>query len=114
MRAWEQAGMPLARSDLVDVEGARWALRGGATALDVRERDEFEAAHIPGAVHIPLGDLARRVDDVPEDAPVLVYCGHGERAATAISLLERNGRRTLLNLNGGLEAWRQAGHPALA
>jgi hydroxyacylglutathione hydrolase len=82
----------------------------GGLALDVRENDEFAAGHVAGALHVPLGELGARLGEVPEDRPVLLYCGHGERSATAVSLLERAGRREMINLDGGIEAWEAAGY----
>jgi glyoxylase-like metal-dependent hydrolase (beta-lactamase superfamily II)/rhodanese-related sulfurtransferase len=107
--AWEAAGLPVVTSRLVDAAEARRSLAAGALALDVREPDEFAGEHIPDAIHIPLGELTRRVGEVPDDRPIVTYCGHGERAASAGSLLERAGRQAALNLNGGIEAWRDAG-----
>jgi hydroxyacylglutathione hydrolase len=108
--AWRGAGLPIATAGLVDAAGARRALLDGAAALDVREPDEYAAGHIDGALHIPLGDLERRTREVPRDRPILAYCGAGERASTAVSLLERAGHAAM-NLNGGIDAWRGAGLP---
>jgi hydroxyacylglutathione hydrolase len=109
MAAWRSAHLPVATSGLVDAAGARRALVDGAVALDVRERDEYEAGHIPDAIHIPLGELQARAGELPPDTPVVAYCGHGERAASAVSVLERAGRSALLNLDGGIGAWGEAG-----
>ena len=106
MRAWTGAGMPTASAELVDGVRARQALGEGAAALDVREPDEFAAGHIEGAIHVPLGSVAAKLSEVPRDRPVVVYCGHGERAASAVSLLERAGFASLLNIDGGYDAWR--------
>ncbi|MGW5971994.1 MBL fold metallo-hydrolase [Streptomyces sp. NPDC055186] len=67
--------------------------------LDVRQEAEFAAGHVPGAVHLELGHLAATDADAPH-GPV-VACGHGERAMTAASLLERAGRRDVAVLDGG-------------
>lgn len=106
MDAWRESGRPLARSGLIDAPHARRALSDGAVALDVREPDEFAAGHIEGALHLPLGSLTRRLDEAPRYRPLVVYCGHGERAASAVSLLEARGFESLLNLDGGFAAWR--------
>jgi rhodanese-related sulfurtransferase len=111
MRAWQTAGLPVASSSLVDADAARRSLLDGAMALDVRERDEYGAGHVPDATHIPLGEIESRVGELPTDRPIVAYCGHGERSATATSLLERSGRAALLNLDGGIDAWREAGFP---
>lgn len=105
MAAWRSAGLPVSTTDFIDAPLARRAIVGGAAALDVRELDEFTAGHIEGALHIPLGVLQDRVHLVPRDRPVVVYCGHGERASTAASLLERAGVGPILNIDGGFGAW---------
>ena len=74
--------------------------------LDVRQDAEYAAGHIPGAVHIELGDLPARAQDAPAGA--VVMCGHGERAMTAASLLQRAGHRGLAVLAGGPEDWAAA------
>jgi rhodanese-related sulfurtransferase/glyoxylase-like metal-dependent hydrolase (beta-lactamase superfamily II) len=107
---WTRAGLPVQRAELVGAAGARKALLNGAAALDVREPDEFAAGHIEGAHLAPLGGLLTRFDGLPKDRPVVAYCGHGERAATAVSLLERAGFDALLNLDGGVEAWEREGY----
>ena len=107
--AWEESGRELARTDLVDAQTARKQLIDGGISIDVREPDEYGAGHIEGAIHVPLGSLAANTDRVPRDRPVVVYCGHGERASTGVSLLEAAGFRNLVNLDGGIEAWRRAG-----
>jgi glyoxylase-like metal-dependent hydrolase (beta-lactamase superfamily II)/rhodanese-related sulfurtransferase len=74
--------------------------RAPATAyVDVRQGNEFAAGHVPGAIHIELGDLAGHAADVPDGA--VLACGHGERAMTAASVLERAGRTNLTVLSGG-------------
>jgi rhodanese-related sulfurtransferase len=72
--------------------------------LDIRQTPEFAAGHLPGARHIELGDLARRADELPRE-PMVVMCGHGERAMGAASLLERAGHRDLAVLTGGPDEW---------
>ncbi|TWD84017.1 glyoxylase-like metal-dependent hydrolase (beta-lactamase superfamily II) [Kribbella amoyensis] len=72
--------------------------------LDVRQDSEFEAGHLPRAQHIELGALAGRTDEV-RGGSLVVMCGHGERAMTAASLLERAGHRDLAVLAGGTEDW---------
>jgi glyoxylase-like metal-dependent hydrolase (beta-lactamase superfamily II)/rhodanese-related sulfurtransferase len=100
--AW---GDPLAHTRLVgpdQVDGA---------VLDVRQESEFEGGHLPGAQHIELGALARHADEVRHE-PLVVMCGHGERAMSAASVLERAGHRDVAVLTGGAEDWVAAtGHP---
>ncbi|MGW7363740.1 MBL fold metallo-hydrolase [Streptomyces sp. NPDC054841] len=79
---------------------------GAGPVLDIRQRSEHTAGHIPGAVHIELGDLTARAADAPTNA--IVHCGHGERAMTAASLLERAGRTDLAVLEGGPDQYAAA------
>jgi glyoxylase-like metal-dependent hydrolase (beta-lactamase superfamily II)/rhodanese-related sulfurtransferase len=112
MDAWRAAGLPVKTTTLLDAHAAHDAVRRGAVALDVREPDEFAASHLAGARHVPLGSLCDALARLPRDRPILAYCGHGERAATALSLLERSGfGGPLLNLDDGLGAWQAAGYP---
>lgn len=110
IEAWQKAGLPIASAVLADTVAGQRALANGAVAVDVREPDEFAAGHIPGALHIPLGSLARRMAEVPRGRPILTYCGHGERSATALSIIERAGLGPVINLNLGIEGWKEAGY----
>jgi glyoxylase-like metal-dependent hydrolase (beta-lactamase superfamily II) len=74
--------------------------------LDIRQHSEHLAGHIPHAVGIELGELTGRTGDVPAGA--VVACGHGERAMTAASLLQRAGLQGLAVLDGGPEDWAKA------
>lgn len=73
--------------------------------LDVREPWEFATARLEGATLIPLGDLAERAREVPQDTDVLVYCHHGMRSARAVSMLRMAGWTRVFNLSGGIDRW---------
>jgi glyoxylase-like metal-dependent hydrolase (beta-lactamase superfamily II) len=109
--AWEQADREVAEIDLVNAVEAKRALLDGSVAVDVREQGEWDAGHLPGAVHVPLGDLQDELDLIPRDRPLVVYCGHGYRGSTGASLLERAGFQRIMNFDGGFTAWREAGLP---
>ena len=79
--------------------------------VDVRGESEWKGGHIPSAVHIPLGYLTDRLAEIPTDRPVVVQCQAGNRSVIAASLLQRAGRRRVVNLTGGFEAWNGAGLP---
>jgi hydroxyacylglutathione hydrolase len=111
MDAWSRAGLPISTTELVDAVTARNAIVEGAVPLDVREPGELAEGLLPGAINVPLGQISSRAGEIPRDVPLVVYCGHGERASSAVSLLERVGVGPLLNLNGGIGAWREAGCP---
>ena len=73
--------------------------------LDVREPHEWEICHLRGAKHIPLRELGKRVDEVPRDRVVVVYCKLGGRSAQAAVLLRQAGRQRVMSLQGGIRAW---------
>ncbi len=85
---------------------------GAAVIIDVREPDEVAQAAIPGAVHIPMGDLLDRLAEVPRDRTVVFSCHSGGRSENVCRYLEANeGFADLVNLEGGIVAWHQAGLP---
>ena len=94
MGAWEDAGR-----QTVDIPVIGSAV-DGRHIVDVRQASEFHTGHAPDAAHIELGSLAGSVDGVP-DGPLLLHCGHGERAMTAASLLTRAGHDDVVVLAGG-------------
>jgi hydroxyacylglutathione hydrolase len=75
--------------DMKEMEYRRVA--GGASVLDVRTLSEFDAAHVPGAIHVPHTRVAVESGTLPRALPILVYCNSGARAAAAVSMLERVG-----------------------
>ena len=93
----------------VDVQEAKRRQDGGALLVDVRETGEWRDGHAKGARHIPLGELSRRLADIPKDREVLVICRSGNRSRTAAQLLQRAGYDRVVNVQGGTMAWmRQA------
>ncbi|MBW3592203.1 MAG: molybdopterin-synthase adenylyltransferase MoeB [Actinobacteria bacterium] len=100
--------------DEIDAQRANARLTdGGELFLDVRERDEWEEGHIPGAVHIPRGLLESRVESaLPDRAqPVVVYCSAGNRSAFAAKTLEELGYENVASLAGGFTDWKRNGFP---
>ncbi len=75
--------------------------------LDVRQAGEYRDGHLPAALHAELGDVPARAATLP-GGPLATMCGHGERAATAASLLERAGRPGVRIVTGGPDAWTAA------
>ena len=108
MTAWRAAGAEVTTIRLVRPD--QMPERG---VLDIRQHAEYAAGHLPAALHVELGHLAENADAVPDRA-VTVMCGHGERAITAATLLERAGHRDLGVLVGGPEDWAKATGHALA
>ena len=84
-----------------------------AVVLDIRETAEFAAGHLPNARNIPVGELEKRVGELPGNKPVLVCCNSGARAGRAASVLRGAGREQVFTLAGGIQAWRQAGLPGV-
>ena len=84
----------------------------GATWVDVRERDEWEEGHIPGAVHIPRGYLESRIEGVVPDrsTPVVVSCQSGARSALAAKTLLDLGYTDVVSLEGGFTDWKRNGY----
>lgn len=101
-QAWQAAGQPLAQTPLVDPGEA-----DPVTVVDVRQVSEFASGHLPGAASMELGILAAEAPDLRGRA-VVTMCGHGERAASAASLLERAGHAEVAILNAGPADWEQA------
>jgi len=113
MEAWREAGFPIETVEQVDVRELRRRLAsgGGPALLDVRGDGEWEGGHIESAVHVMGGFLEDRLDEVPRGDGVAVVCGSGYRSTVAASVLKRNGFDKVLNVTGGMQAWRKAGLP---
>jgi sulfur dioxygenase len=81
--------------------------------VDVREPAEYNGplGHIHGAVLIPLGELARRSNELARERPVVAVCRSGARSAQATVILQQAGRAEAANLSGGMLRWRADGHP---
>jgi hydroxyacylglutathione hydrolase len=79
--------------------------------MDVRQPAEWAQGHVPGACHIPAGELPKRLGEVPAGGMVAAYCSSGYRSSVAASLLKRSGYRDVVNVIGGFSAWQAAGLP---
>ncbi|HGX92029.1 MAG TPA: rhodanese-like domain-containing protein [Candidatus Tenderia sp.] len=84
-----------------------------AAILDVREDSEYQEGHVLNAIHIPLGLLEARLDELDEyrEKPLIVYCRSGQRSAKAGAILRRQGFKSLYKLSGGMMAWTSANMP---
>jgi rhodanese-related sulfurtransferase len=84
--------------------------------LDVRERDAYEKAHIPGALHLPRGQLELRVNqDLPDPTVrILAYCEVGRISTLAAATLREMGYQRAVALDGGMLAWSEVGYPVKA
>ncbi len=88
-------------------------LPSGCCLVDVREPVEHAESHIKGANLIPLGQLEKHIEEIDRDAPVVVMCRSGKRGIKALNKLESLGIEKVRNLEGGILAWKAAGHPVV-
>ena len=99
----------------IDIEGLQRLQRehGNLTIIDVREDSEWEAGHLQGAVHMSKGVLEWRIQQkIPEqDAPIVLYCGGGNRSAISARNLQEMGYTLVFSLAGGFGAIQGAGLP---
>jgi rhodanese-related sulfurtransferase len=86
----------------------------GAFILDVREPDEWNEFHIPGATLIPLGELGARMSEVPKDREIVVICRSGNRSQRGRDILLDAGFSSVTSVSGGMNQWRSAGHPTVS
>ena len=114
MTAWRSEERPVSRIELMDPDALAERVEGrdGVVVLDVRDSDEFAAAHIPGALHIPYGQLMDRLTELPRDRPIASVCSGGKRSGLAASLLQREGFEQVIHVgHGGVGTWSSLGHP---
>ena len=106
--AWRDAGLPTASYPITNVQDLHSDLAGAhpPIVVDVRTAREYNAGHIDGAIHIPLGDLGRRASELPRDRTIATICEGGYRSSLAASVLSRAGVDRLVNVSGGMSAWR--------
>jgi rhodanese-related sulfurtransferase len=78
--------------------------------IDVREPHEYKSGHIAGAKLIPLGELSKRMGELPKNKEIICVCATGNRSSSATKILVKAGY-TAFNATGGMLAWRRAGFP---
>jgi rhodanese-related sulfurtransferase len=96
-----------------DVAGARERIEQGATLIDVREDNEYDAGHAAGARHMGRGIIERDiVQTFPDkETKLVLYCGGGYRSALAADMLQRMGYTNVTSMDGGWAAWQESGAP---
>lgn len=111
--AWEQVGLAVTRTPVLSMQDVRECRQRGdpLIVLDVRQDAEWLAGHLPHAQHSEVGSLSTAELPFPLDQPLATHCGHGQRAATALSVLERRGYRNLRLVTEGVDEWERAGLP---
>ena len=86
---------------------------GDAVVVDVRDKDEWDGGHIPGATHMSRGTIELDIEEkVPDpNAMIICHCGGGGRSALATETLQKMGYKNVRSMAGGLKAWKAAGLP---
>lgn len=97
----------------VTVQDLEQAHADGALVVDVREPDEYQSGHVPGALSIPLGVLPVRLDELPRDRPVYVVCQSGGRSSQAAQVLDKAGHDAR-SVAGGTKGWIEGGKPVVS
>ncbi len=87
---------------------AKEAQDRGAMLIDVRESSEYRSGHAPGARHISVQVIERRLGEIPKERQIVVMCQSGMRSQRAAEILSRNGYQ-VLNVSGGIIGWQRAG-----
>jgi len=84
-----------------------------AAVIDVRNPDEYQGGHVPGATLIPVNSVFQRREELPKDGKIIFVCAVGQRSALAAEMAAAAGLPAdrLYNLEGGTDAWRKAGEP---
>ncbi len=111
--SWKAAALPTEQFELIDVETLhkRWSQHTNLTVIDVRRDDEWKEGHIPDALHLPVGDLPQRLDEVPRNQPVALICRTGHRAEMAASIIAATGCEVVVVGRGGVPDWAERGFP---
>jgi hydroxyacylglutathione hydrolase len=109
---WRAAGLAVESIEQLSPREAQAKLAAGdLQLLDVRNTDEWEGGHAPGAHNIPVGPLVQGADGLDPNTPVAVMCAAGYRSSLGASALKQRGHDTVINVVGGMDAWREAGLP---
>ncbi len=112
VETWREQGLPIDSITTTSAaEAAKWRGQEGIHILDVRDDYEWDAKHIPGAVHRYVGSLAANLPPLPRDERIVVHCSVGHRSGLAVSILKRGGFTDPCNLLGGITAWEALGLP---
>jgi len=114
MTSWREDRLPVEsveRMTVPELHG-RWADGDGLQVLDVREHSEWDAARIPGSVHVPYHDIHALPAGLDPHRPIAAICSSGQRSAVAASLLKRHGADDVIHVvEGGVGTWRRSGWP---
>jgi hydroxyacylglutathione hydrolase len=113
LHVWETSGKEYDTIPAVYAGDLKRRIEAGEafTLLDIRTREEFEAGHVQGSVHIYLGELPDRLNEVPEARPIITFCGSGRRAIIAAAILKQNGFKDVQDCLGSMKACKAVGCP---
>jgi hydroxyacylglutathione hydrolase len=113
VEGWYDAGFPTESLPLLSVYQLKERLDkvDDLIVLDARDQEEWNSGHIPGSLHIYVGQVEKRLTEIPRDKSVAVLCSIGHRASLAASILLRAGFPRVYNVLGSITAWRHAGFP---
>lgn len=109
-----QSAMPAGGFTTISVSDLKTRLDAGEAllVLDVRTPEEYaQDGHIAGSTLIPLQELPQRMDELQQDQAIACFCRSGNRSLTACDQLAQAGFTNLVNVDGGIGAWRAAGYP---
>lgn len=99
-------GLDLLTSDIIDInEFETYLNRDDIQIVDVRNKTEYEEAHIQNADNVFVGTLEDHLDEISKDKTVIIHCQSGDRAAIAYSILGKNGFEKVKNFSGGMKEW---------
>ena len=112
MSTWETRGLDFESTPGISVHTLKsWQKESRPhTLLDVRSQNEYTSIHVPQSQHVYLGHLPEQLETIPRHQPVITFCGSGQRALIAASLLQRSGFEQVFVCLGSLKAWKQAGY----
>jgi hydroxyacylglutathione hydrolase len=115
LESWYTNSLPIEHSGLLSIYELKERLdqRDNLIVVDVRTDKEWNEGHIEGALHIYVGYLKERLNEVPNNQPVAVICSVGNRGSIGVSILRRSGFREVYNVLGGMLAWKKAGYPII-
>jgi rhodanese-related sulfurtransferase len=115
LEGWVAAGLPVSSGDVEDIDSVELQKMlnngNGLVLVDVREPWEYNQGHIPQALSIPLGDLARRTAELDTSRPVAVICATGNRSQSAAAVLGQRGFTKVYNVQHGMMGWQREGFP---
>jgi hydroxyacylglutathione hydrolase len=110
MEEWKEAGRSVRELTQLSPEEL-FRNRESYEIIDVRGDDEWQEERIRGAKHIHVGSLKERQKELPREGKLLLHCASGSRSTLGASILESLGFEDVTNLDGGIEAWQEAGLP---